>query len=147
MALVDVLFSVLATGAGLVASGATSEFGKGAGKAIFEALKARLTEHHAVKSLGLLNEAQKNPAFERAVKSELADPKILQDAELLELVEQLRAEIEALPAQQQHAYAIDIETIRAGGRLLVDSVEGIRAKTAIAEGDIHLSNVKAPPGK
>lgn len=147
MALVDVLFSVLASGAGLVTSGATSEFAKGAGKATFEARKARLTDHHAVKSLGLLNDAQKNPAFETAVKSELADSKIFQDAELLELVEQLRAEIEALPAQEQHAYAVDIETIRAGGRLLVDPVEGIRAKTAIAKGDIELRNVKAPPGK
>lgn len=73
MALVDVIFSVLATGGGLVALGATSEFAKGVGKATFEALKARLTEHRAVKSLDLLNDAHKNPAFETAVKSELAD--------------------------------------------------------------------------
>ncbi len=147
MTLVDVLFSVLASGAGLAASGAVGEFAKGAGKTAFEALKARLTDQYAVKSLPLLKDAQQNPAFEAAVKAELAKPEIARDAELLELAEQLRQAIKALPEQDQARYAVNIETIRAGGRLIFDAVEGVKAKSATSEGDMEFRNVKAPPGK
>lgn len=147
MALVEVLFSVLATGAGLAASGAVSEFAKGAGKATFEAIKARLAERHEVKSLPLLHEAKQNPSFEAALKAELAKPAIAQDAELLELAERLREAIAALPPEAQERYAVNIETILAGGDLLFEAVEGVKAKSASSEGDMTFRNVKAPPGK
>jgi hypothetical protein len=146
MGLVEVLFSVLASGAVLAASGAVSEFAKGAGKATFEALTARLAERHKIKSLPLLEDARQNPAFEAAVKAELANPEIVEDAELLELAERLREAIEALPTEVQARYAVDIETLRAGGDLLFEAVEGVKAKTAITKGDMTFRNVKAPPG-
>lgn len=147
MALVDVLFSVLASGAGLAASGAVGEFAKGAGKTAFEALKARLSDAHGVKSLPLLEEARQNPAFEAAVKADLTSPEIARDTEVLKLAEKLREAIEALPEQDQTRYAVNIETIRAGGKLLFDAVEGVKAISAVAEGDVEFRNVKAPPGK
>lgn len=147
MALAEVLFSLLASGAALAASGVVGEFAKGAGKTTFEALKARLTERHAVKSLPLLEDARQNPAFEGAIKASLATPGISEDAELLKLAEQLREAIEALPAEIQARYAVNIETIRSGGNLLFEAVEGVKAKSATSEGDMTFRDVKAPPGK
>lgn len=146
MALAQLLFSILVTGAGLVASGAVSEFAKGAGKTAFEALKSRLTEQHDVKSLPLLVEAQTNPAFGMAVKAELERPQIAADEELLRLAETLREAIAALPAETQARYAVNIDEIRSGGALLFEAVEGITAKTATSQGDMTFKSIKAPPG-
>jgi hypothetical protein len=123
---VDLLFSLLLSGAKLAASGATSEFGKVA----FEAIKARLQGEHGVKSLPLLEEAESNPAFEGAIKADLAKPTIAADTELLKLGETLKASIEALPADTLARYAIDIKVIRSGGSLFFEGVEGIHADTA-----------------
>lgn len=143
--MVELLFSLLVSGAKLAASSAVGEFAKGAGKSAFEAIKARLTGEHDVKSLPLLEEAAENPAFGEAVKAELAKPEIAQDAELIKLAEQLQAAIEALPAETQARYAVNIETIRAGGNLLFEAVEGVKAKTATSEGDMTFRDVRAPP--
>ncbi len=147
MPLAELLYSVLGTGAGLVASGAVGEFAKGAGKTAFEALKSRLTTQHEMTSLPLLEDAAKNPAFEPAIKAELAKPEIAEDAELLALAETLREAIAALPAETQARYAVNIDEIRSGGALLFDAVEGVKAKTATSESDMTFKNVKAPPGK
>lgn len=147
MPLAQLLFSVLVTGAELVASGAVSEFAKGAGKAAFEALKSRLATQHEMKSLPLLVEAANNPAFEPAIKAELEKPGIAEDAELLRLAETLREAIAALPAETQARYAVNIDEIRSGGVLLFEAVEGVKAKTATSESDMTFKNVKAPPGK
>lgn len=145
--MVELLFSLLATGATLAASSAVGEFAKGAGKSAFEAIKARLAEEHDVKSLPLLGEAADSPAFEDAIKAELAKPEIAEDAELLSLAEQLREAIEALPAETQARYAVNIETIRSGGNLLFEAVEGVKATSAISKNDMTFRNVKAPPGR
>ena len=147
VSMVELLFSLLVSGAKLAASNAVGEFAKGAGNSAFEAIKARLAGEHGVKSLPLLEEAAENPAFEEAVKAELAKPEIAQDAGLLQLAERLRAAIEALPAETQARYAVNIETIRSGGDLLFESVEGVKATSATSEGDMTFKNVKAPPGK
>ena len=143
--MIELLFSLLVTGAKLAASSAVGEFAKGAGKSAFEAVKERLAGEHNVKSLPLLEEAAEKPAFEEAVKAELAKSEIAQDAELLELAERLREAIEALPVETQARYAVNIETIRSGGNLLFEAVEGVKAKTATSEGDMTFKDVKAPP--
>lgn len=145
--MLELLFSLLVSGAKLAASSAVGEFAKGAGKNAFEAVKARLEGEHNVKSLPLLEDVAENPAFEHAVKAELAKPEIAQDAELLELAERLREALEALPAETQARYAVNIETIRSGGNLLFEAVEGIKAKTATSKGDMTFKDVKALPGK
>lgn len=147
MPLAQLLFSVLVTGAELVASGTVSEFAKGAGKAAFEALMNRLATQHEMKSLPLLAEAARNPAFEPAIKAELEKPEIAGDAELLRLAETLREAIAALPAETQARYAVDIEEIRSGGALLFEAVEGVKAKTATSRSDMTFRNVEAPPKK
>ncbi len=147
MPLTQLLFSVLATGASLAASGAVTEFAKGAGKAAFDALKNRLAADHGVKSLPLLEDAAKTSAFESAIKVELEKPEIASDPEVLQLAETLRAAIAALPAETQARYAVDIDEIRAGGALLFDAVEGVKAKSATSATDMTFKNVKAPPGK
>ena len=147
MPVAQLLFSLLATGAALVASSAVSEFAKGAGKAAFEALKKRLASKHDVKSLPLLEEAAKNPAFAEAVKVELEKPEVTNDAEVLRLAGILREAISVLPPKAQARYAVDIEEIRSGATLLFDAVEGVKAKSAIAEGDMTVKTVTAPPGK
>ncbi len=146
MALAQLLYSVLVSGAALVASGAMTEFAKGAGKAAFEALKNRLTAEHGMKSLPLLKDAKTNPAFEAAVKAELEKPEITADEELLRLAETLREAIAALPAEMQARYAVNIDEIKAGGALLFEAVEGVRAKSATSRGDMTFKGVKAPPG-
>jgi hypothetical protein len=147
MALVELLFSVLASGATLTASGAVGEFAKTAGKTAFDALKTRLTERHKVRSLPLLEDAKQNPAFKAAIEAELSKPEIAQDAKLLELAEALRQEIAALPQEVTARYAVNIETIRSGGNLLFEAVEGIKATMVSSEGDMTLRDIKAPPGK
>lgn len=147
MPLVEVLFSVLASGAALAASGAVSEFAKGAGRITFEALKTRLIDRHQVKTLPLLENVAEHPAYQTAVKAELAKPEIAEDVEVLKLAETLREAIEALPAETQACYAVNIETIRSGGNLLFEAVEGVKAKSASSKGDMTFRNVKAPPGK
>jgi hypothetical protein len=147
MPLTQLLFSVLASGATLVASDAVSEFAKGAGKTAFDALKNRLTADHGVKSLSRLEDAAKNPAFESAIKAELEKPQIAGDPEVLRLAETLRELIAALPAETQARYAVDIEVIHSGGALLFDAVEGVKAKSATSATDMTFRNVTAPPGK
>jgi hypothetical protein len=147
MPLAELLFSVLASGATLAASGAVSEFAKSAGKTAFDALKNRLTADHGVKSLPLLEDAAKNPAFEGAIKAELDKPEIAGDQEVLQLAETLRAAIAALPAETQARYAVNIDEIRSGGALLFDAVQGVKAKTATSATDMTFKNVSAPPGK
>ncbi|MEP1698565.1 MAG: hypothetical protein ABJJ69_18685 [Paracoccaceae bacterium] len=143
--MIELLYSLLVTGAKLTASSAVGEFAKGAGKSAFEAIKARLAGEYDVKSLPLLAEVDENPAFETAVKSELAKPEIAQDAKLLELAEQLREAIAALPVDTQARYAVNIETIKSGGNLLFEAVEGVMAKTVTSEGDMTFKDVKVPP--
>jgi|GEM_PF-2554646 len=147
MPLTELLFSVLASGATLAASGAVSEFAKGAGKTAFEALKDRLQATHDVKSLPLLEDAANNPSFETAIKAELDKPAIAADPDVLQLAETLRAAIAALPAETQARYAVNIDDIRSGGSLLFEAVEGVKAKTATSTTDMTFKNVKAPPGK
>ena len=144
--MVDMLFGLLLSGAKIAASSAVGEFAKGAGETAFEALKARLTSKHDVKSLPLLDQCEDNPAFADAVKSDLSKPAIAQDAELLEIAETLRAALAALPDATLARYAVDIDEIKSGGALLFDAVEGVKAKTATSEGDMTFKNVKAPPG-
>ena len=147
MPLAELLFSVLTAGAQLLASGAVSEFAKGAGKAAFEALKDRLTGQHAMRSVSLLEDAATNPAFAAAIKTELESPAVANDGELLRLAEALRAAIAALPQETQARYAVDIEQVQSGGSLLFEAIEGVKAKTATSVGDMTFKNVSAPPGK
>jgi hypothetical protein len=147
MPLTQLLFSVLASGATLAASGAVSEFAKGAGKTAFDALKIRLQAHHGMTSLSLLEKATKMPPFEAAIKAELEQEQIAGDPEVLKLAETLREAIAALPAETQARYAVDIEVINSGGALLFDAVEGVKAKSATSAADMTFRNVTAPPGK
>jgi hypothetical protein len=147
MSLTQLLYSVLVSGAGLVASGAVSEFAKGAGKTAFDALKNRLQADHGMTSLSLLEKATKMPPFEAAIKAELEQEQIAGDPEVLKLAETLREAIAALPAETQARYAVDIEVINSGGALLFEAVEGVKAKSATSEGDMTFKNVTAPPGK
>lgn len=148
MELAQLLFSVLVSGAKLAAVGAVTEFAKGSGKAALEALKNRLSSQHSMKSLPMLEEAETNPAFEAAIKAELAKPEIAEDEELLQLAETLRKAISALPIDTQASYAVNIDEIKAGGVLLFEAVEGVRAKSATSKGDMTFKDIKAPsPGK
>lgn len=147
MSLTQLLYSMLVSGAGLVASGAVTEFAKGAGKTAFDALKDRLSKKHGLKSLPLLEDAATNPAFQAAIEAELAKPEITSDEELLRLAEALRAAIAALPAETQARYAVDIDVIQSGGSLLFEAVEGVRAKSATSATDMTFKNITAPPGK
>lgn len=146
MDIATLLYGLLSTDAGLAASAAAGEFGKGTGKAALDALVARLAGTHQVKSLALLADARSNPAYAAAIRSDLEKPGIGQDADLLTLADTLRAAIEALPPEAAAPYAVEIETIRSGGNLLFDTVAGIKSKLATSKGDIIFRNV-TPPGK
>lgn len=145
--MIELLFSLLASGAKLVASNAVGEFAKGGGKSAFDALKARLSDEHGLKSLALLEDAPDNPAFADAIKSDLSKPGIAEDSNLVELAAQLRDAIATLPPDTQSLYAINIDEIHAGGTLFFDAVEGVRAKKVHSKGDMTFRNIDAPPGK
>ena len=147
MSVAPLLSDLLTTGAALAASGAVSEFAKGAGKAAFEALKTRLGDRHGVTALPPFDRAAETPAVAAALEAALAKPEIVGDGEGLRLAETLRAAIEALPAETQARYAVDVEYIRSGAALLFEAVESIKAKSVTADGDLTFRNVSAPPGK
>ncbi|ARE41671.1 hypothetical protein RGUI_3530 [Rhodovulum sp. P5] len=141
--MVELLFTLLVTGATLMARGAAGEFAKGGGKSSFEALKKRLAEEHGVKSLALLEEAKTNPVFAKAVKADLARPGIAKDTEVRRLAEALRGAIEALPDRLQAQYTVDIEEIRAGKALLRGGAAGTRAARSRPKGEQPAGGAKA----
>ncbi len=145
--MVELLFGLLVAGAKLAASSAVGEFAKGAGKSAFELLKSRLSDEHGVKSLALLEDAAENSSYEQAIKADLSKPEIAKDVDLLKLAERLRDAIEALPADVQSFYAVDIESIRSGGNILFDAIEGVKIDTVDGDGDVTFQNIQAPPGK
>jgi hypothetical protein len=147
MAMVEVLYSLLVTGAGLLASGAATEFAKGAGKVAFDALKARLISTHGAASMVLVEQAKGNPAYEAAIKADLAPPDIAKDTEVTRLAGELRAAIKALPVAVKAPYAVDIGVIESGGDLLFENVEGVRSDQVTSRQDMTFRNIKAPPGK
>lgn len=143
--MVDLLYSVLVAGAGLAASGAVGEFAKQGGKAAFEALKARLSERHGAASVALAEQAAENPAYESAIKADLAKPEIAEDAELRRLADQLRETIRALPPAETSALpAVMIETIESGGSLTIEDNEGVAARSATSQGDMTIRGNRSP---
>ncbi len=145
--LATTLYNLLTTGASLLATGAAGEFAKGAGKAAFEALQARLVGEHQATSVARVADAAGDPACADAIRADLARPGIAEDAELRRLARTLEAAIAALPAAETAPYAVEIREIKAGKNLLFEDVEGVRADTATAEGDMTFKGVNAPPGK
>ena len=141
MVLGTLLYTLLTTGASLLATSAAGEFAKGAGKAAFEALKARLVDGHGAKSVALVADAGANPAYAEIIKADLGKPEIAGDAEVRTLARQLEAAIEALPAAEAAPYAVAIRD------LLFEDVEGVKADLATSQGDMTFRKVKAPPGK
>jgi hypothetical protein len=139
MDLPGLLYSLLTTGAALLATNAAGEFAKGAGKTAWEALKARLAGAHAVRGLDTLDK----PAFAETIKTELAKPDIAADTEVLRLAETLRAAIEALP-QPEVRRAVDVDTIKAGRDVLIRAVDGLKAGTIDAGQDAVIENVRLP---
>ena len=147
MDIATVLYSLLVTGAGLVASKAAGEFAKGAGKAAFDALKARLINSHGAASLALIDQAKGNATYEAAIKSDLDRLDVAKDPEVRRLADELRAAIEALPKATKAPYAVDVRVIESGRSLLFDNVEGVVSDRVTSKEDMTFSNVKAPPGK
>jgi hypothetical protein len=147
MGIAELLFNLLLVGSGLAASGAAGEFGKGAGRAAFEALKTLLVTRHGADSLKQLDAAGDTPDVAAAIRSDLDQPGIARDAEVRRLAADLRAAIEALPDTVTAPHAIEIRRIRTGGHLLVENVAGIRSDSAVAGGDMTFRDVRAPPGK
>ncbi|MBG6199971.1 hypothetical protein IWQ48_001089 [Labrenzia sp. EL_13] len=145
MAIGTLLFSLLSAGAQLAATGVLSKFAEGAGETAFESLKARLTNALGLKSIGLLEEAKDNDAYETAIQSDLNKPEVEADGEVRRLAKELQAALAEMPAETAAAYAIDIEEIRAGKNLLFEDVDGgIRGKKATAGGNLTFKRVKAP---
>lgn len=126
------LHALLAAGAALAASGAAGEFGKAGGKALYEALKARLETVFGVKP---------------DAKAALAKPEIEADDEIARLAARLLAAFEAMPEADRAPYAVDIREIRSGGALRFVGVEGVRSDLATSIGDMTFETIKAPPGK
>lgn len=132
MEFASALYGLLTVGAGLAASGAASEFGKGAGKAAMEALKGRLSRVFGV---------------EAPSEAALAKPEIAADDEVRRLAALLLAAIEAAPEHERAPYAVDIREIRSKGALRFTDVEGVRADSVVGESDVTFEGIKAPPGK
>ena len=147
MVLGTLLYTLLTTGASLLATSAAGEFAKGAGKAAFEALKARLVDGHGAKSVALVADAGANPAYAEIIKADLGKPEIAGDAEVRTLARQLEAAIEALPAAEAAPYAVAIREIRAGRDLLFEDVEGVKRRPRHLAGRHDLPQGQGAAGK
>lgn len=110
-------------------------------------MKARLSGTHKSASLGLLEQARDNPAYEAAIRSDLARPEIAEDVEVRRAAEKLRLAIASLPTEVKTLYAINIRLIEADGALLFDNIEGVLSDKVSSKGDMTFRNVIAPPGK
>jgi hypothetical protein len=134
------LYTLLATGASLLATSAAGEFAKGAGKSAWEALKARLTAEHAVAGLDALDK----PAFAAPIRAELAAPAVAADPEVRTLAQALEAALAALPRAEAAPYAVAIRETRAGRDLLFENVAGVTVDLATSEGDMTFRGVTSP---
>ena len=143
----DLLFSLLTSGAHLVAAGTVIGFAEGAGGAAFEAIKKRLSSRHDVASLSLLEGADESRSSQAALRDDLKTPEIESDMELRQLAQTLRDAILELPRDIQMRYAVNVEEIRAGGSLLFENVQGVKAQTVTSDSDMTFKNVTAPSGK
>lgn len=144
------LYTLLATAAPLVARGVLASFGKEAGAAAFNALKDRLVGTHNAQSLALLETAKDNDAYKAAIVGDLDKPEIADDREVLDLAQQLRTALEALPPEVQRQYAVDIGTLKVAGNMLLERIgeAGFKAGTVETEGDFTLRDAGGPsPGK
>jgi len=137
---ISLLMPVLLAGATIFGEKAVGKLGDGAGNALFTAIKDRLSGKHNVASVTLLEKAEDNEAYKAAIAADLERADLNGDPELADLVAQL---IRALPPQAVPV-AVEIDEIRAGGALSFANVEGIRAKSAISEGDMSFDGIKAP---
>lgn len=136
------LTTLLVSGASLAAKGILGEIAKGSGKAAFAAIKERLSGEHGVKSLGLLEDAEKNDAFKTAIESELEGADLQKDRSLLDLSLKLQEALEQIPAETARAYDIDLENIRSGRDVLLEQIEGtLRARDVTTERDFTIRNV------
>jgi hypothetical protein len=144
MDLPALLYSLLTTGAALLATNAAGEFAKGAGKSAWEALKARLAGAHKVDGLDMLDKAREKPAFGEAIKAELAAPAVAADPEVISLARRLEAAFAALPPTESAPYAVAIREIHAGRDLLFENVAGVQSDLATSEGDMTFRNVTMP---
>jgi hypothetical protein len=144
MLIAETLTTVIIGAAKMMASAAASEFAKGAGKSVYEAIKARLTGTHKAKSLDLLESAPETEAFQTALTAELAKPAIAADTELAPLVDKLAEALEAMPDESLAAAAIERTTLKAARDAILSDVEGIRDSVIEAGQDINLSGIKAP---
>jgi hypothetical protein len=144
MAFSALLTSLLVEGATLLATSAAGEFAKGAGKAAWEGLKARLAATHGAKSLALVEQAPATPAFKDAIAADLSRPEVAQDPEVHRLATALQAAIAALPKAELAAAAIDADTIRARGDQLFRDVQGIRARLIESDGNQTFEGIRSP---
>jgi len=142
MSLSAFLYPILIEAAALVGKSAVGEFAKGAGKTAFEALKARLTEKHDVKSVALLEQAAERPEYAEIIKADLDKPALATDPDLRALGDQVLDAIAALPASEQPA--IDVGAIRALGNQVFEDVDGIRADVIEAGGDQTFKGIRSP---
>ncbi len=131
---------LLLAGGKLLAEGALKE----AGKSLVMALKDRLTRENGVKTLDLIDRVEQTPALRAGIEQDIDDSTAPDDPQTLELIEALRAAIDAIPAEQRPAYAIEGGTFEAGRDLIARRVEGIRNARMKAERDIDLSGAKSP---
>ena len=138
------IIDLLLQGGKLLAGKAVEEFGKGAGKAAFDALKARLSGDHGVKTVDLIDRLEQTPGLRSTIEAEIEQSGAGKDPELLALAETLRAAIEELPEATQVAYAIEGGTFKAGKDIIARQVEGMRNVDMEAGGNMDFSGARAP---
>lgn len=135
------LLTLVSAGSALAAKGVLEEIGKGSGKAIFEKIKSRLEKSHEI----LVSEdVHGDQPATMELGRQLSAPTVVADESLIQLFREFQELVTQLPKPQSDLYAIDIETIRAGGSVLFEAIEGgIVGKELNAQGDVTFRDVSA----
>jgi hypothetical protein len=125
------------------ASAAGAEVGSAALKDAYQGLKTVLTDTYAFVSTKLLEKKPLDPAFQEAVRSELAaSAGLIDDPQVLEKTKAIQDAVAAMPSEKSAALGIDIETLKVGGNLIAERIrDGIRGKDWSAAGDARFTDV------
>lgn len=137
-----VLVDLLVAAAASLAKGAAGEFGKGAGKGVYEALRARLSSVNRVEGVETIQASEPAAVEKNRIIASVESSGALNDPETLRLMEELRQALEA--SDTARAHAIEGGSYTAAGNIIARHVEGLRDVTMNAQGDIDLSGAQSP---
>lgn len=141
MSVLSVIIDVLLAGAKLFGEGAVKEAGKSVVGMSFEKLKEKLKARNAP-SVVLLETPGDKAHYRAALEGDLNKPEIIEDAEILQLTNEVREEIVRRKDEIPPSYAIDIDELEAAEGVILERIKGnVKIGTAKTDGIFRATDI------